>query len=189
MIYHVYKILCKSNKKFYIGMSQEYEKRWRAHKNQLRLGKHNNVSLQSDWLEYGEDDFEFSLLHEFQDSELCQQTEMSIINNSDAQQLYNIVKDTSIGGDVFSHNPRKEEIRQQKVDQMSGKNNHQYGKPKTEKMINSVKEANSKAVIIEGKEYPSLTEASEILKVKITTLCNRLKSPSERFKNWNYKNA
>lgn len=72
---------------------------------------------------------------------------------------------------------------------MSGKSNHQYGKPKTEKMIASVKEANSKAIIIEGEEFSSLSEASKKLKVGVTTICYRLNSASEKFKNWNYKNA
>lgn len=103
MKYHAYKILCKSNQKFYIGMSQEYEKRWRSHVNQLRLGKHNNTLLQNDWLEFGENDFTFTLLDEFEDYILCQEKEMSIINKSNPDQLYNIVKDSSIGGDVFSH--------------------------------------------------------------------------------------
>ena len=44
---------------------------------------------------------------------------------------------------------------------MSGKGNDQYGKPKTEKMIKSVTESNSKKIIVEGKTYNSITNLAE----------------------------
>ncbi|MGR5910647.1 hypothetical protein ACT7C4_21190 [Bacillus pacificus] len=63
------------------------------------------------------------------------------------------MKLTAIGGDIFTNNPRKEEIREIRRKQMSGKGNHQYGKAKTIKMIEAVKQANSRAVIVEGIYY------------------------------------
>ena len=39
----IYKITCIENHKFYIGSSKDIEKRWRQHKNTLRLNKHVNI--------------------------------------------------------------------------------------------------------------------------------------------------
>lgn len=189
MRFHIYKILCETNSKFYIGMSQEYEKRWRSHINQLRLGKHNNYHLQEDWLQYGEDDFTFELLHEFNEKELCMQKEIETINSCDEAVLYNIVKDVSIGGDGFTHNPRKDEIRELKSKSVSGSKNPMYGKPKSDKMLSSVKEANSKPVVIKGIEYKSLTEASEKLGMRHNIISYRINATSDKFREWTYKNA
>lgn len=189
MKYHIYKILCIVNNKTYIGKSQEYKKRWRSHKNQLRLGTHNNYYLQRDWIVYGEDKFVFELLSEFTNSDECNHEEIKLINEFEDCLLYNIVKDISVGGDYFTHNPRKEEIRQKLSKARKGEKNHQFGKKKTEKMINSVKEANSKPVIINNVDYPSATEASRILNLNTSTVLYRLKSNSHKFTEWNYKNA
>lgn len=53
---------------------------------------------------------------------------------------------------------------------MSGKGNHQYGKLKTERMINSVKASNSKKIIVEGKNYNSITEFSKVSGIGLTTI-------------------
>lgn len=93
----------------------------------------------------------------------------------ESPEYYN-VKFTSIGGDVFTTNPNKESIRLQRVQQMSGEGNHQYGKVKSQKMIDSVKKANSRAVMIDNVEYSSAIEAAAALNIKCTTLNYRLGS-------------
>ena len=163
-------------------MSQEVEKRHRSHINQLRLGTHNNFYLQKDYNEFGESSFKFKILYEFDDKLECQSKEIELINTH--SNLYNIVKDSSVGGDIFTHNPRKEELRELRHKQMSGKSNHQYGKAKTEKMINSVKEANSKKVIINEILYDSGTIARKVLDIPHSTLSYRLKSSN--YPDWNY---
>lgn len=150
----------------------------------LRNNIHNNFFLQKDWSEYGEESFVFKVLKSFEYRSEAETHEMYLINTT--PNVYNIVRDKSVGGDYFTHNPRKEKIRQQKSLQMSGKNNHQYGKPKTKKMLKAVKKANSKPVKIEGVNFASIAEASRILKINDTTISYRLKSDSERFKKWNY---
>ena len=47
--------------------------------------------------------------------------------------------------------------------------------------------AQSKIVIIENIEYPSLSEASRQLGIHITTICFRINSPNKKFINYNYK--
>lgn len=165
-------------------MSQELEKRKRSHINQLRLNKHNNYNLQIDWNTYGGENFKFETLHSFEEVDDCREFEIKLINEAPVEILYNIVKDSSVGGDVFTNNPRKEELRQMKKSQMTGVNNHQYGKVKSVKMINSVKEANSKKIEVDGIIYKSLTECANQLQMKITTISYRLKS--NNFENWNY---
>lgn len=148
----------------------------------LRRGNHNNFLLQSDWKEYGEDNFEFKVLFRYDSLEESIAKEQELINGN-KEVGYNI-GDSVSGGDLFSLNPRKEDIRKIRKEQMKGENNHQFGKPKTQRMINSVKEANSKRIIIDGVTYNSLTEASQQLSVKINTISYRLRSKT--FTNWKY---
>ena len=82
----------------------------------------------------------------------------------------------------MKYNSRKEETRKLKQKIFSGENNPMYGKEKTDKMINSVKEANSKPIEIDGKKYKSITEASDVIGVKKTTITYRL--DSKNFKTY-----
>lgn len=127
---------------------------------------------------YGKSNFERIILAEADSEEELNELEEYYIkkyNAVESPNYYN-VKYTSIGGDVFTNHPRKEEIRKMRVKQMTGKGNHQYGKPKSEKMINSVKKANSRKVSIDGVVYNSQREASKALGINTTTLSYRLDS-------------
>ena len=133
---------------------------------------------------YGKENFVKVILEEAYSDEELNKLEEDYIERFDAvnsTQYYNI-KMTSIGGDIFTHNPRKEEIRRMKVQQMSGTGNHQYGKPKTEKMINSVKEANSRAVNIDGVEYKSQSAAAKEIGIAVSVVGYRL--DSDAFPNY-----
>lgn len=127
---------------------------------------------------YGKENFVRTILEEaYSDEELNKLEEEYIarFDAVDSPQYYNI-KQTSVGGDVFTHNPRKEEIRRMRKQQMSGEGNHQYGKAKTPKMIKAVKEANARAVEVDGIEYISQSEAARQLGLKVTALNYRLDS-------------
>jgi len=177
MEYNVYSITCKTSGKKYFGRSQEIDKRWRSHRNMLRRGIHNNTSMQSDWNLFGEVDFVFEILNTYTDKQ-------EYIDNQSFKK-YNI-SDAKNGGDTFSNNPRKEEIRLLKSINTSGERNPMYGKPKSEYTIQRTKEANSKPVMIEGIRYCSSTEAGMLLGLGITTVSYRLNSKSDRFKEWKY---
>lgn len=58
----IYKILNKTNGKFYLGSAVNFRKRWQLHKNQLRNNKHDNRYLQASWNKYGEVNFIFEIL-------------------------------------------------------------------------------------------------------------------------------
>jgi len=49
----IYLIYCKSNKKIYIGSSNDIKMRWINHRSSLNNGRHNNIYLQSSWEKYG----------------------------------------------------------------------------------------------------------------------------------------
>lgn len=48
----------------YIGQSKNAEKRWRAHRHNLRAGTHGNIRLQRAWNRDGEASFVFSIVEE-----------------------------------------------------------------------------------------------------------------------------
>lgn len=93
----------------------------------------------------------------------------------ESKDYYNLKK-TAKGGDTFTHSPNKEKTRLIYQQIRKGKGNSQYGKPKTEKMIQSVKDANSKKVMVNGVVYNSVSECADKLGINTTTLCFRLKS-------------
>lgn len=78
---------------------------------------------------------------------------------------------------------------------ISGINNPFYGKSHSEETKQKIKKTHvgkfngiqSKIVIIENIEYPSLSEASRQLGIHITTICHRLNSNNKKFINYNYK--
>lgn len=182
MKYDVYSITCLNNGKVYFGRSQEIEKRWRSHKNMFRKSEHNNTKMQNDWNEYGEESFLFEIIYTTNDLNDAIMIEQQYID-SDIFNKYNI-SNAKIGGDTFTNNPRKEEIRKLKSIASSGERNPMYGKPKSEKMLQRVKEVNSKKVIINGILYSSITEAGKAHDMKISTACYRIKS--KNFQDWNY---
>lgn len=60
----VYAIKCISNKKMYIGSSQDVKGRFFSHKRALKRGQHHNRWLQADYDEFGLDDLIFYVLEE-----------------------------------------------------------------------------------------------------------------------------
>ncbi|WP_239300058.1 GIY-YIG nuclease family protein [Paenibacillus sp. ACRRY] len=183
-MYTIYKITCKSNDRTYYGRSQEVVKRWRSHRNMLRKNSHSNSELQLDWNLFGEDAFVFEVIELCSDYQESLEKEQKLIDYTRGVS-YNIANST-LGGDTFTHNPRREEIRELKSRIFSGEGNPMFGKEKSERMIASVKEANSKKVSINGIIYGSLTEASAALGVKISTVSYRLKAESDKYKTWIY---
>ena len=61
----VYKIVCNPTGKAYIGQSKHYPRRFTDHKRELLQKKHKNSTLQADYIKYGIDAFEFSIIQEY----------------------------------------------------------------------------------------------------------------------------
>lgn len=183
-MYNVYEIVCTPNSRKYYGRSQEVEKRWRSHRNMLRKNEHSNIEMQNDWNEFGEDAFRFNIIETFTDIDASIAAEQTLIDDSMGIS-YNI-SNAKAGGDTFTNNPRREEIRALHSLQTSGERNPMYGREKSPYTLQRIKEANSKPVIIDGTRYESLTQASRTLNVKQSTVSFRLNSESERFRTWVY---
>ena len=58
----IYAIVCKSTTKGYIGSACNMSKRWAAHRQSLKNGKHHSPYLQNAWNKYGSTDFIFGIL-------------------------------------------------------------------------------------------------------------------------------
>lgn len=178
-MYDIYEIKCLMNGKCYYGRSQEIEKRWRAHKNMLRRGTHNNSMIQSDWMEFGEENFKFNIIANFNDYQRSINAEQQLIDFN--KNGYNI-SDAKPGGDTFTNNPRKEDIRALKSKLSSGERNPMYGVPKSEKMISRVKEVNSKKISAEGMVFDSMTQAANHFNCSISGVSFKVKSP--KYQEW-----
>ncbi|MDE1407112.1 MULTISPECIES: hypothetical protein [Bacillota] len=127
---------------------------------------------------YGKENFKREILFLALDNEELNELEEFIIKISDAVESSNYynLKITSIGGDVFTYNPRKEEIREIRRQQFSGEGNYWYGREKPSYIIQSIKEANSKKIIADGVLYDSITECAKLTGLKISTIHARLNS-------------
>ncbi len=71
MISCIYTITNKVNNKIYIGKTNNFISRKNHHKCDLRKGTHINFYLQSAWNKYGEDNFVFEIIEEYEIDHLC----------------------------------------------------------------------------------------------------------------------
>lgn len=60
----VYQITNISNNKIYIGSSKNILQRWKNHIRELELNVHKNMFLQTDWNNFGKNNFVFEILEE-----------------------------------------------------------------------------------------------------------------------------
>lgn len=58
----VYLLRCKGDNSVYVGQSSDLTKREQYHFQNLRNGRHECATLQTSWLFYGEDSFEFKII-------------------------------------------------------------------------------------------------------------------------------
>lgn len=102
----IYKIVNKLNNKYYLGSSKNFHVRKLKHFNELRKNIHHNIHLQRAFNKYGEENFEFIILEE------CENTferEQELLNNLDLTLCYNVSLSAS-GGDLIKNHPNREEI-------------------------------------------------------------------------------
>lgn len=72
----IYAIRNKINGKVYVGSSKSVHYRWgQSHRPFLRKGDHPNDHLQHSWSKYGEDNFEFEVIEECDESLLAEREE------------------------------------------------------------------------------------------------------------------
>lgn len=106
--YVIYEIVNTINDKRYIGCSKNLKKRWNEHLRDLRNDKHHNQHLQRVWNKYGENIFEFKVVEELSSEIEMYEREKFLIESTEG--IYNTYEG-GLGGDRFTNNPNKEEIR------------------------------------------------------------------------------
>jgi group I intron endonuclease len=136
----VYKITNEANGKFYVGSSKDIEQRFTEHKMMLKNNKHVNIILQRSWNKYTEKSFSFTILEECP-PENCALREQHYLDTLQPFKSigYNIGK-TALGGDNFSNNPNKEQIREKMKEWNGGENNGMFGKHHTDTAISKQKQ-------------------------------------------------
>jgi group I intron endonuclease len=84
----IYKILCLSDGKSYIGSAKNLSKRWWTHRRALNRKQHGNIHLQHAWDKYGASNFEFSVVEQVEDLNYLVITEQHWLDATD--NLFNI---------------------------------------------------------------------------------------------------
>ena len=178
----IYKITNKTTNRFYIGSSNNIERRWKTHSRNLKAGNHHNLHLQRSWLKYGETDFEFEVVEKTTPEQLVSRENYYLVVLQPFWRSggYNIGK-TANGGDNFSNNPRRSQIiaaitatakrrfasinaeeRKKISERVTGKRNPNYGKRYKLKPHQKIKLAKY------HKEHPKTDEQKT--KIKTTVL-------------------
>lgn len=136
----VYKITNQANGKFYIGSSKDIEQRFNEHKMMLKNNKHVNIILQRSWNKYSEQNFSFTVLEECA-PERCVDREQYYLDTLQPFKSigYNIGK-FALGGDNFSNNPNREQIREKMKEWNGGENNGMFGKHHSDIAISKQKQ-------------------------------------------------
>ena len=137
MICGIYMIQNKVNNKMYIGQAVDIEDRWGEHRRGLRGGYHHNKHLQNSWKRDGEENFEFTVLLECEESNLNMYEEYYIFElmTYDPRVGYN--KD--YGGK--SGRPT-EETKRKLSEARKGERNSMYSKHHSEETKRKLSEAN-----------------------------------------------
>ena len=88
----VYTIKCKANSRIYVGRTENWKSRKQSHLVSFKKNQHHNLQIQNDWNEFGEENFEFSIIERDNSIEALTRKERSLINEfiNDRIKLYNI---------------------------------------------------------------------------------------------------
>jgi len=171
----VYKIESKTNNRIYIGSSNNINRRWGLHKNELIRNKHHSIILQNHVNKYGINDLIFSIIEECSSKSLIYREQYYIDKH---KPYFNIRKIANSNIGIKRRDETKEKIKQFNL----GKKLSEETKLKMAKRMKGNKytlgiiPVNARKVInIVTKEiFDSSTIVANILGIKPRTLRARL---------------
>ena len=149
----IYKIINKTNGKYYVGSSKNIsgrKGRFYSHKHNLKSNKHYNHYLQRSWNKYGEDGFEFLIVEEVPEENLLM-TEQKYLDlaKTEPDKCYNtrfIAGGGDMGKEIYALRSKKYSWYNKGVD------NPQYGKPLLEETKKKMSLA--KKGLYDGDKHP-----------------------------------
>lgn len=102
----LYEIRNTATGKVYVGVAQDFRKRFYRHRYELRHDRYHCLYLQRAWNKYGETAFDFVIIEE------CEMIEALLLEQERLQDLSNLynVSPCSSGGDIISQHPDREKI-------------------------------------------------------------------------------
>lgn len=121
----IYKIINKTNGKYYIGSSKNIKYRWYNHKTNLICNKHHNDHLQNAWNKYGKLEFDFVIVEEIPEEKLLLKEQQYLdIAKTEIDKCYNTKFITGGGayGEVLV------DTRNKMSKKKEGENNPRYNK-------------------------------------------------------------
>lgn len=125
----IYKITNNINQKFYIGSSEDIEKRWYHHKNCLNKGIHINKHLQLAWNKYGENNFSFEIIEKCEPQNTLEIEQKYLDMYWKCGKLYNIARYAEAPMKGRNHTEdTKQMLSQIRKGTNAGKNNPMYGR-------------------------------------------------------------
>lgn len=68
----IYKIINRVNGKYYVGSSDDIERRFERHKLELNKNRHHSIKLQRAWTKYGKENFNYNIIENISKHELLQ---------------------------------------------------------------------------------------------------------------------
>ena len=158
----VYSITNNINNKVYIGESNNIERRWQEHKDELNTNSHHNYKLQNDWNIYGEQNFIFEILEEMQKLDKSYKTNMQLIylegkyikqydSISNGYNIQNTIEEILSGRKVIMKEKMDAKylrnlIKNNGVTKESKRKKRKYKKPSKLKSINSKAKYNNKFI-------------------------------------------
>jgi group I intron endonuclease len=111
----VYKILNNINGKFYIGYSKDIIHRFDIHQSKLKTNTHWNILLQRSYNKYKLENFQFIILHTFNNIKEAQNKELEYLEDVNIRELLFNLHYNNSGGDMLSFHPDKEKIIKNRI--------------------------------------------------------------------------
>ena len=179
----IYKIYCKENNRTYIGSSNNIERRFKEHISNLKNNRHINNYLQNSWNKYGEDSFSFTIITVCYEQERfkLEQFYIDITKN-----LFNHVLqiENSHYKKRFISDETLSKMKQSQNKRLWTKEQKDISTETISKYRHLAIEKTSKKIIVTIEwiqtEFPSINEASRILKIDTKTIRKKLKGLETR---------